>query len=76
MFWQKNKKFDFLTSVLRFLIFSENGSYILFVCLFFRSNDFHLISADAFYLLNRETYLGIFKEGNYPSRLKNKIANG
>ena len=27
MFWQNNKKFDFLTSVLRFSIFSENGSY-------------------------------------------------
>ena len=29
MFWLKNKKFDFLTSVLRFSIFSENGSYVI-----------------------------------------------
>ena len=26
MFWQKKKKIDFFTSVLRFSIFSENGS--------------------------------------------------
>ena len=27
MFWENNKKFDFLTGVLRFSIISENGSY-------------------------------------------------
>ena len=27
MFWQNKKKFNFLTSVVRFSIFSDNGSY-------------------------------------------------
>ena len=39
MFWQNNKKFDLLTSVLRFSIFSENGSKANFPQMFIWIHD-------------------------------------